>query len=246
HVQGRRAGGEGRARDDDELQVLHVGVEAVVVGEVLVVDDLVPAVERVEGAEKVDGVHAVRHRAAHAQTLVGPELVAVRLDCAAVRGEVGPAEVVDVVAGETVLMDGPTNHLRVGSAVGGRAAVGVRRVDRACIEAGDHLVVHPTAARGEQRKQHGSPPGGSEHVRPYHGLNGAISSHSPTRLLTESAGQGPMPGSNIGRTSDSPSNSGQYLRCSSMNSVATRIASALVLASRIAQPPITSRASVKG
>jgi len=31
---------------------------------------------------------------------------------------------------------------------------------------------------------------------------------------------GPMPGSNIGRSSDSPSNPGQCFRCNSMNSVA--------------------------
>src|SRR5574342_640709 len=57
---------------------------------------------------------------------------------------------------------------------------------------------------------------------------------------------GPTPGSNIGRTSDSPSNPGQYLRCSSMNSVAIRIASALESAFRIAQPPMTSLLSEKG
>src|SRR5215469_18778271 len=57
---------------------------------------------------------------------------------------------------------------------------------------------------------------------------------------------GPIPGSNIGRTSDSPSNSGQYLRCSSMNSVAMRTASAFESVLRIAQPPMTSLASVKG
>src|SRR5205085_12531588 len=55
-----------------------------------------------------------------------------------------------------------------------------------------------------------------------------------------------MPGSNIARTSDSPSNPGQYFRCSSMNSVAIRTASAFESAFRIAQPPITSLLSVNG
>src|SRR5215813_352837 len=57
---------------------------------------------------------------------------------------------------------------------------------------------------------------------------------------------GPMPGSNIGRTSDSPSNPGQYFRCNSMNSVAIRIASAFESVFRIAQPPITSLLSENG
>src|SRR6266404_225363 len=57
---------------------------------------------------------------------------------------------------------------------------------------------------------------------------------------------GPTPGSNIGRTSDSPSNPGQYFRCNSINSVATRTASAFESVSKIAQPPITSLLSVKG
>src|SRR5574342_1137924 len=57
---------------------------------------------------------------------------------------------------------------------------------------------------------------------------------------------GPTPGSNIGRTSDSPSKPGQYLRCSSMNSVAIRIASAFESVFRIAQPPMTSLLSENG
>src|SRR5437868_9967976 len=57
---------------------------------------------------------------------------------------------------------------------------------------------------------------------------------------------GPMPGSNIGRTSDSPSKPGQYFRCNSMNSVAIRIASALESVFRIAQPPMTSLLSENG
>src|SRR6185312_1152760 len=56
----------------------------------------------------------------------------------------------------------------------------------------------------------------------------------------------PMPGSNIGRTSDSSSKPGQCLRCRSMNSVAIRMTSALVSASRIAHPPMTSLLSVNG
>src|SRR5262244_1642353 len=55
-----------------------------------------------------------------------------------------------------------------------------------------------------------------------------------------------MPGSNIGRTSDSPSNPGQYFRCNSMNSVAIRTASAFESVFRIAQPPITSLLSENG
>src|ERR1700730_4171312 len=55
-----------------------------------------------------------------------------------------------------------------------------------------------------------------------------------------------MPGSNIGRTSDSPSNPGQYFRCNSINSVAIRTACAFESVFKIAQPPITSLASVKG
>src|SRR5207248_3066170 len=57
---------------------------------------------------------------------------------------------------------------------------------------------------------------------------------------------GPMPGSNIGRSSDSPSNSGQCFRCSSMNSVAMRTASALEDVCRIAKPPMTSLVSENG
>ena len=57
---------------------------------------------------------------------------------------------------------------------------------------------------------------------------------------------GPIPGSNIGRTSDSPSNPGQCFRCSSMNSLAMRTASSLEAAFRMAQPPMTSFASVNG
>src|SRR5438270_3744189 len=57
---------------------------------------------------------------------------------------------------------------------------------------------------------------------------------------------GPMPGSNIGRTSDSPSKPGQYFRCNSMNSVAIRIASALESVFRIAHPPMTSLLSENG
>src|SRR5688572_9159745 len=59
-------------------------------------------------------------------------------------------------------------------------------------------------------------------------------------------GQQPIAGSNIGRTSHSPSNSGQCLRCSSMNSVASWIAWAFELASKIAQPPMTCLVSVNG
>src|SRR5882724_2489618 len=55
-----------------------------------------------------------------------------------------------------------------------------------------------------------------------------------------------MPGSNIGRTSDSPSKPGQYFRCNSMNSVAVRIASAFESVFRIAQPPMTSLLSENG
>src|SRR6266850_5348345 len=55
-----------------------------------------------------------------------------------------------------------------------------------------------------------------------------------------------MPGSNIGRSSDSPSKPGQCLRCSSMNSVAIWIASAFESVFRIAQPPMTSLASANG
>src|SRR5438132_6409215 len=57
---------------------------------------------------------------------------------------------------------------------------------------------------------------------------------------------GPMPGSNIGRTSDSPSKPGQYFLCNSMNSVAIRIASAFESVFRIAQPPMTSLLSENG
>jgi hypothetical protein len=59
-------------------------------------------------------------------------------------------------------------------------------------------------------------------------------------------GYGPMPGSNIGRTSDSPPNPGQYFRRNSMNSVAIRFASALGSTFRIAQPPLTSSLSANG
>src|SRR5712691_7637647 len=55
-----------------------------------------------------------------------------------------------------------------------------------------------------------------------------------------------MPGSNIGRTSDSPSKPGQYFRCSSMNSVAISIASALESVLRMAQPPMISLLSENG
>src|SRR6267378_3478009 len=55
-----------------------------------------------------------------------------------------------------------------------------------------------------------------------------------------------MPGSNIGRTSDSPSKPGQCFRCNSMNSVAIRIASAFESVFRIAQPPMTSLVSENG
>src|SRR5947208_7637265 len=57
---------------------------------------------------------------------------------------------------------------------------------------------------------------------------------------------GPMPGSNIGRSSDSPSKPGQCFRCNSMNSVATWIASAFDSVFRIAQPPMTSLLSANG
>src|SRR5439155_9500250 len=57
---------------------------------------------------------------------------------------------------------------------------------------------------------------------------------------------GPMPGSNIDRTSDSPSKPGQYFLCNSMNSVAIRIASAFESVFRIAQPPMTSLLSENG
>src|ERR1700682_1732627 len=57
---------------------------------------------------------------------------------------------------------------------------------------------------------------------------------------------GPMPGSNIGRTSDSPSKPGQYFRCNSMNSVAISIASAFESAFTIAQPPMISLLSENG
>src|SRR5882757_3038204 len=62
----------------------------------------------------------------------------------------------------------------------------------------------------------------------------------------EPRGYGPAPGSNMGRTSYSPSNSGQCFRCNSINSVAIRTASAFESAFKIAQPPITSLVSVKG
>src|ERR1700730_8621754 len=55
-----------------------------------------------------------------------------------------------------------------------------------------------------------------------------------------------MPWSNIGRTSDSPSNPGQCFWCNSMNSVAIRTASPFESAFRIAQPPMTSLLSVNG
>src|SRR5437868_11216190 len=55
-----------------------------------------------------------------------------------------------------------------------------------------------------------------------------------------------MPGSNIGRSSDSPSNPGQYFRCNSMNSVAIWIASAFESVFRIAQPPTISLLSENG
>src|SRR2546426_437996 len=57
---------------------------------------------------------------------------------------------------------------------------------------------------------------------------------------------GPMPGSNIGRNSDSPWKPGQYFRCNSMNSVAISIASAFESVFRIAQPPMTSLVSENG
>src|SRR2546428_11111926 len=57
---------------------------------------------------------------------------------------------------------------------------------------------------------------------------------------------GPMPGSNIGRNSDSPWEPGQYWLCNSMNSVAIRIASAFESVFRIAQPPMTSLLSENG
>src|SRR5258708_6119488 len=66
------------------------------------------------------------------------------------------------------------------------------------------------------------------------------------RVERVNAAYGPMPGSNIGRTSDSPSNPGQYFRCNSMNSVAIRIASAFESVFRIAQPPMTSLLSENG
>src|SRR5512133_3754482 len=70
--------------------------------------------------------------------------------------------------------------------------------------------------------------------------------HAHHRLLLSNVGSpasaaaryGPSPGSNIGRTSASPSNPGQCFRCSSMNSVAIRIASAFESAFRMAQPPM--------
>src|SRR5256712_1330683 len=55
-----------------------------------------------------------------------------------------------------------------------------------------------------------------------------------------------MPGSNIGRSSDSPWKPGQYFRCNSMNSVAISIASAFESVFRIAQPPMTSLVSENG
>src|SRR3989449_6058156 len=57
---------------------------------------------------------------------------------------------------------------------------------------------------------------------------------------------GPMPGSNIGRNSDSPWKPGQYFRCNSMNSVAISIATAFESVFRIAQPPMTSLVSENG
>lgn len=50
----------------------------------------------------------------------------------------------------------------------------------------------------------------------------------------------------MGRTSHSPSNSGQYLRCRSMNSVVSLRISALESAWRIAHPPMISLLSMKG
>ncbi len=73
------------------------------------------------------------------------------------------------------------------------------------------------------------------------------SSRTPCRRShNEPQGYGPMPVSNIGRTSDSPSNSGQYFRCNSINSVAIRTASDFESVFKIAQPPMTSLVSVKG
>src|SRR5207244_8286015 len=79
---------------------------------------------------------------------------------------------------------------------------------------------------------------------PLNGVPFALAVRSAGRPLGER--YGPMPGSNIARTSDSPSNPGQYFRCSSMNSVAIRTASAFEATFRIAQPPTTSLVSVNG
>src|SRR5437588_884044 len=74
----------------------------------------------------------------------------------------------------------------------------------------------------------------------------ALTTSAAVRLGAQAARYGPIPGSNIGRTSDSPSNPGQCFRCNSMNSVAIRIASTFESVFRIAQPPMTSLLSENG